>query len=1024
MDDFSKQIPKPKSWMDFENLCHLLFVAIWNDPYAEKNGRSGQKQKGVDVFGSPNQQYGIYDGVQCKGKNVNYGSAASINEIEQEIAKAENFSPPLRHWIFATTAPVDASLQEEFRKRSTERLGKGQFTISIFGWEQIEFLLCSHKNVLNAIYPELGVDIDTIIKELKAKLPSEIIRDIKAILSDSQFPPAKPSKKNDNGWVPITYAQGRGLTPALLGRSMGPSDAISCPELSEVPGVIRDLTQGFATRIVGEPGSGKSLCAFQAIKHFAESGWQVYRLIDSNGAGIELPEITNSGKTLLFIDDAHILNAIQLRILEEQSGSGLLLLSTHNAVGGQTSSRNVITIDSKRAVSTIAKSLMLDPHRTLTEVSKVDKDVGEKMMDVNIEDRIAEAQDRSAFPWQFCFNLGGGWRRSQNLADAAHQANAAIVLAGLAIHQLASRDSPIQLDQAKLLLKEAGIDEKSVDQSVKWLVGQRLLLSPIDLRTPHQRFSSIVLNKILKIQDENGRAAIGKIMQEVLSDDTYPLTGKRVLLHELRFSANYGCWSYLIPESCLKQTIEECWNASEAEDVLHSCYFLDELSGYMNDWPESLCKGHEITLANWISNAEYPTGWGLARLIHGVGNQHKDLIVSIVSQSDPASLAKVVNDVEPLTAAHLGELVSAVGHARETKWYNQFSIQIDHVALTNLAKTWPESTDLWAFSNFCKAINGIDEDLGLTLAEKIIPCAKKAFARDPISTFLDLDDLMMLVLRVYDPLRIFIGKRAPQRRHRQIARQMLTELNAEKAAQEFSEVSLRKMQNAAGLLTTIRTITPAKHTAIVENIDWQNISETIGAHWANLPHEAEVFLGVCFGKGATQSLINQVILDNLDKIESFPPRLVVLSPGAAIKHAESRKEIRLAAHDHVAWGFGQFVIALFAEEKPGLLSAVLGQAEKATGSAFSEHNHSWYEEAYDYLKLVHKVAPQNMQSILDGVDVSGASKGWTDSLKHGKGARKTAAFLIECAISRNDELGSLAISLRKSFPKASLPPAN
>ena len=105
----------------FEDLCHALFKRVWKDPLAQKNGRRGQKQHGVDVFGSEDGDRQSYQGVQCKGKDANYGSNADWPEIFAEVAKADNFSPKLQHWIFATTAPVDAALQKMARVLSVER---------------------------------------------------------------------------------------------------------------------------------------------------------------------------------------------------------------------------------------------------------------------------------------------------------------------------------------------------------------------------------------------------------------------------------------------------------------------------------------------------------------------------------------------------------------------------------------------------------------------------------------------------------------------------------------------------------------------------------------------------------------------------------------------------------------------------------------------------------------------------------------------------------------------------------------
>ena len=133
MEDREKQIPAPKSWTTFEDLCHCLFKAIWGDPLAQKNGRSGQPQHGVDVFGSPGSNYEIYQGVQCKGKETQYSAKPSVKELECEISKAESFEPSLQHWIFATTAPVDGALQEAARNISAARKKEGLFTVSVFG---------------------------------------------------------------------------------------------------------------------------------------------------------------------------------------------------------------------------------------------------------------------------------------------------------------------------------------------------------------------------------------------------------------------------------------------------------------------------------------------------------------------------------------------------------------------------------------------------------------------------------------------------------------------------------------------------------------------------------------------------------------------------------------------------------------------------------------------------------------------------------------------------------------------------
>jgi hypothetical protein len=46
----SYHLPAPSDWQAFERFTRDLFSALWDDPRAQTNGRSGQPQAGVDVF--------------------------------------------------------------------------------------------------------------------------------------------------------------------------------------------------------------------------------------------------------------------------------------------------------------------------------------------------------------------------------------------------------------------------------------------------------------------------------------------------------------------------------------------------------------------------------------------------------------------------------------------------------------------------------------------------------------------------------------------------------------------------------------------------------------------------------------------------------------------------------------------------------------------------------------------------------------------------------------------------------------
>ncbi|WP_152615121.1 hypothetical protein [Janthinobacterium lividum] len=135
-------LPKPTSPQDFEAICLALYRKTWSDPNAQLNGISGQRQNGVDIFGH-NTASGSAYGVQCKVRS----KRITFQEIEIEIEKAESFLPRIQHFIVATTADRDGTLQTKIRLLSEARRAAGQFSVHIVSWHDLVDMLDEHRSV-------------------------------------------------------------------------------------------------------------------------------------------------------------------------------------------------------------------------------------------------------------------------------------------------------------------------------------------------------------------------------------------------------------------------------------------------------------------------------------------------------------------------------------------------------------------------------------------------------------------------------------------------------------------------------------------------------------------------------------------------------------------------------------------------------------------------------------------------------------------------------------------------------------
>src|SRR5262245_13687275 len=100
------QLPPPKDWGEFEDLCRDLWARIWKDPYAGKNGRQGQPQAGVDVCGRPGRG-DSWEGIQCRGKDIVLDKRLTSKEVRAAAEAAKQFEPSLSRFIIATLAPKD-----------------------------------------------------------------------------------------------------------------------------------------------------------------------------------------------------------------------------------------------------------------------------------------------------------------------------------------------------------------------------------------------------------------------------------------------------------------------------------------------------------------------------------------------------------------------------------------------------------------------------------------------------------------------------------------------------------------------------------------------------------------------------------------------------------------------------------------------------------------------------------------------------------------------------------------------------
>lgn len=158
------QIPKPADEQAFERASIVLWRGLLKDPNVQRNGRRGQRQNGVDLFGIRDDDPERHVGIQCKLKGD--GHILTEEEVQEEVKKAQTFKPPLKEYFIITTAPDDVALQELAREL-TAKLNKSgtKLRVYVWGWNTLEEKISEDAAARKAFDPSFGPFSEQILDE-------------------------------------------------------------------------------------------------------------------------------------------------------------------------------------------------------------------------------------------------------------------------------------------------------------------------------------------------------------------------------------------------------------------------------------------------------------------------------------------------------------------------------------------------------------------------------------------------------------------------------------------------------------------------------------------------------------------------------------------------------------------------------------------------------------------------------------------------------------------------------------------
>lgn len=127
------------NWDEFEDIVTDCMKMKYG--YAQKYGRSGQKQNGIDILASTSDNK--YIGVQCK----NY--VIGEKDIDNIIKELDGITIPIQKFVIAIGAKRDNKIQEYIILKYGNGISK-----ELLFWDEIEDMIASDNKLLEKYYPQ------------------------------------------------------------------------------------------------------------------------------------------------------------------------------------------------------------------------------------------------------------------------------------------------------------------------------------------------------------------------------------------------------------------------------------------------------------------------------------------------------------------------------------------------------------------------------------------------------------------------------------------------------------------------------------------------------------------------------------------------------------------------------------------------------------------------------------------------------------------------------------------------------
>ena len=827
-------------------------------------------------------------------------------------------------------------------------------------------------------------------------------------------------------WELVDFSHQRGIENAIAGKRLGPADVDQCPEFPICKQVVIELKRSHWYSIVGKPGCGKSITAWQAAKKFHDVGYSVWRPHYNAEADELLKSPPKSSLSLLVIDDAQQFGSGFVERLSEYSCETLKVIFTSTLADIVTP--NPSCISPKSGIDKLKTSMLERRAEILPIVQRFDNSVSDKYLHISFERRIDECASEET-PWEFFWVLRGGWRTARTEYEGLQQVpNANALLTMIALRQISSCDAGVSRNKLLHISGELGLTVDETDGAISYLDRLELVLILDGIfRTKHISYAYRIVEESLRNENRITWPRTFDILIATILDGNTSLKGVYWLLCAINLTdaIRFGDQEKLQP--VLEPLMSRCRDEWPQSEWAIGCTL--RLSELLELSIVEMLADEELLLNLFTTNTGKIFGFSshiANKLIFDSDKEGRpettDSAKSIFEKIDLARLVELANSITLDDFYSFGDLLDRLAFYRPS-WLETFLSKFDWPRMLKIILN-ADASHAYAVEKLVGSVSLLSSiecgSLNLQYIADIVPFVVRAISTDPINIIASMDNLFWDYLGLAP--RSFRGGADPNEEQIQIAQNIVAQLDPADFALSMKHIISRDMESLARSLSVICEVDPKFISRVASLVPEEDFHITARSDWRTQSSELTHLLGL-FCIGEEQQPARNWVSRNEQVIEGpLEPTLAGVAPQVAVNFFKAGRGVNLIERDRQRWNVTVWAISKISDvDKDVCIKIITDQLDELENALYDLTLDS-PRYIFLFFRLMHEISSELFARFvrnLKNIDDPRAIKTIDQVVKSQLRERANYEKLARLACQMGGDVGALGKNLLMRLEEAS-----